>query len=139
MELPNDPPAGRKSARPVALGSVTVSDAQYPVRIGEKVTWRLLDDLVCPQERRRRDRQARRLGGLEVDHQSNFVGSSTGRSPGLAPLRILSTWTAARRSARRRLVGDTRGVISWLPGRSSPGAVPSSRATWGGWRGKALS
>src|SRR4029434_7818047 len=69
MELPNDPPAGRRSARPVALGSVTVSDAQYPVRIGEKVTWRLLDDLVCPQERRRRDRQARRLGGLEVDHQ----------------------------------------------------------------------
>jgi hypothetical protein len=28
---------------------------------------------------------------------SNFVGCSTGRSAGLAPLRILSTWAAARR------------------------------------------
>ena len=28
---------------------------------------------------------------------SNWVGCSTGRSPGLAPLRILSTYTAARR------------------------------------------
>src|SRR5262249_61928895 len=31
---------------------------------------------------------------------SNFVGCSTGRSAGLAPLRILSTQTAARRTIR---------------------------------------
>jgi hypothetical protein len=29
---------------------------------------------------------------------SNFVGCSTGRSAGLAPLKMLSTYTAARRS-----------------------------------------
>src|SRR5262245_42214955 len=29
--------------------------------------------------------------------RSNFVGCSIGRSPGLAPFRILSTWVAARR------------------------------------------
>src|SRR5215468_4820530 len=29
----------------------------------------LLDDLVRPRQHRRRDREAERLGGLEVDHQ----------------------------------------------------------------------
>ena len=53
----------------IAAGSLAANDAQYHVRIGEKATWGLLDDLVCPKEQRQRDRQAQRLGGLEVDHQ----------------------------------------------------------------------
>src|SRR5262249_51936943 len=35
---------------------------------------------------------------------SNFVGCSTGRSAGFAPLRILSTYVAARRKTSRSLV-----------------------------------
>src|SRR5262249_51888770 len=35
---------------------------------------------------------------------SNLVGCSTGRSAGLAPLRILSTYTAARRRSAGQLV-----------------------------------
>src|SRR5713226_87502 len=34
----------------------------------------LLDDLVGPQQQRWRDRQAERLGGLEVDHQLELRG-----------------------------------------------------------------
>ena len=50
---------------------------------------------------------ARTLGGIvrpiclpvfRLITNSNFVGCSTGRSAGLAPLRILSTYKAARRS-----------------------------------------
>src|ERR671930_254139 len=49
----------------------------------------------------------RRIGGivrprvwevLRLITSSNFVGCSTGRSPGLAPFRILSTKVAARRT-----------------------------------------
>src|SRR5215510_7601226 len=39
----------------------------------------------------------RALTVLRLTTSSNFVGRSMGRSPGLAPLRILSTKTAARR------------------------------------------
>ena len=35
--------------------------------------------------------EAERLGGLEVDDQLEFVGCSTGKSAGFAPLSILST------------------------------------------------
>ena len=34
---------------------------------------------------------------LRLTTRSNFVGCSIGRSPGLAPFRIFSTWVAARR------------------------------------------
>jgi hypothetical protein len=37
------------------------------------------------------------LAAFRLMMNSNFVGCSTGRSPGLAPLRILSTKVAARR------------------------------------------
>ena len=50
-----------------------------------------IDHLIRPQQHRLRDRQAESLGGLEVDHQLELGGCSTGRSAGLAPLRILST------------------------------------------------
>ena len=38
------------------------------------------------------------LAAFRLMMNSNFVGCSTGRSAGLAPLRILSTYVAARRS-----------------------------------------
>src|SRR5207249_10489560 len=37
------------------------------------------------------------LAALRFTVSSNLLGCSTGRSPGLAPFRILSTWPAARR------------------------------------------
>jgi hypothetical protein len=51
----------------------------------------LFDDLVGPREHRLRDRQAQRLGRLHLMTNSNFVGCSTRRSAGFAPLRILCT------------------------------------------------
>src|SRR5216683_3153549 len=57
-----------------------------------------LDHPIRPLQERRRDRQAEGLGGLEVDDQVELDrGLSTGRSPGFAPLRILSTKVAPRR------------------------------------------
>src|SRR3989304_781079 len=44
----------------------------------------------------------RALAVLRFTTSSNLVGCSTGRSPGLAPLRILSTYTAARRNKSAR-------------------------------------
>jgi hypothetical protein len=49
---------------------------------------RLFDHLIGATLNRLRRGNAERLGGLEVDDHSNFVGSVTGNSPGLAPLRI---------------------------------------------------
>src|SRR5215813_443196 len=51
--------------------------------------------------------------------RSNFVGCSTGKSPGFAPLRILSTYSAARRRrgdpvrvvGEERTLFDERGVL----------------------------
>jgi hypothetical protein len=51
----------------------------------------LLDDLIGPLEQRLRDREPKSLAVLRLMTSSNLVGCSTGRSPGLAPLRILST------------------------------------------------
>ena len=39
------------------------------------------------------------LAALRFITNSNFVGSSTGRSAGFVPFKILSTYTAARRYA----------------------------------------
>src|SRR5437899_1099734 len=39
---------------------------------------------------------------LRLTTSSNFVGCSTGRSPGLAPFKILSTYVAARRNISAR-------------------------------------
>ena len=50
-----------------------------------------LDHLVRPQQQRRRDRQAERLGGLEVDDQLELGGLLDGEVGGFAPFRILST------------------------------------------------
>src|SRR5207245_2486646 len=55
----------------------------------------LLDHLVGSNHHRLWDRQAERLCSLEVDYQLELGGLS-GRSAGLTPLRILSTYIAAR-------------------------------------------
>jgi hypothetical protein len=52
---------------------------------------RSLDDLIRPQQQRRRDREAERLGRLEVDDQLELRWLLDGQAAGLAPLRILST------------------------------------------------
>ena len=53
---------------------------------------RSFDHLVGDGEQLGGNFEAERLGGLEIDHvSSNFVGCSTGKSAGLAPLNILST------------------------------------------------
>jgi len=52
----------------------------------------LFDYLVCLQKERLRDRQA------QLMTNSNFVGRSTGRSAGLAALRIVSMRVAAHLS-----------------------------------------
>ena len=47
------------------------------------------DHLVSAGEDRRRNRQAERLGGIEVDHQLNLYHLLDRQIAGLAPLRIL--------------------------------------------------
>src|SRR5262249_23509057 len=42
------------------------------------------------------------LAVFRLINNSNFVGCSTGRSPGFAPLKILSTYSAARNSVANR-------------------------------------
>jgi hypothetical protein len=49
-----------------------------------------LDYFVRARQDVRRNREADLLGRLQIDHQLELVGCSTGRSAGLAPLRILS-------------------------------------------------
>jgi hypothetical protein len=48
----------------------------------------LFDHLVGAAEERERDRQAERLGSLEVDIQFDFRCLRTGRSAGVSPLRM---------------------------------------------------
>src|SRR6185436_9394645 len=50
-----------------------------------------LDDLIRPRQQRRGNLQAEGLAVLRLRTSLNGVGCSMGRSPGLAPFRILST------------------------------------------------
>jgi hypothetical protein len=50
-----------------------------------------LDHLIDGLQEFVRDAEAERLGGLDVDANSNVVGCSTGNSAGSAPWKILST------------------------------------------------
>ena len=56
------------------------------------------------------------LAVLRLMTSSNFVGCSTGRSAGLAPLRILSTYSAARRKKTRSGCPSPkpRAAAKWL-------------------------
>jgi hypothetical protein len=48
----------------------------------------LYDDLIRPQPQQHRDREAERLGGLEIDDECSILdGPSMGMSAGLAPFR----------------------------------------------------
>ena len=93
----------------IVPGSLAANDAQYHVRIGETVTWRLLDDLVCPQEQRRRDRQAQRLGGLEVDHQLELRRLLDGQVTGPGALEDLVHVGRQRESLRGEGLSATLG------------------------------
>jgi hypothetical protein len=86
----------------------------------------------------RRTGRAQR-GGLEIDHSSNFVGACTGRSAGLSPLRMRSTYPAERQTGRRSqaykksgrrtarhlaaLLRGPRAAAAILPGAASPGSA----------------
>jgi hypothetical protein len=54
------------------------------------------DQLVRPVQERQRQRQAKRLRRLQIDHQGELVGSLYGQVGWGVPLRILSTKTAER-------------------------------------------
>ena len=56
----------------------------------------VMNVLARPCEYRRRYREPEALAVLRLIDRSNFVGCSTGRSAALAPLKILSTYAAAR-------------------------------------------
>src|SRR5215470_5480151 len=62
-------------------------------------TSNLLDHLISARQQRRHDCQAERLRRLEVDDQFELRRLLDGRSAGLAPLRILSTYAAPRRDS----------------------------------------
>ena len=102
---------------------------------------RSFDDLICPQQRRGRNSQVERARGFRLMTSSNLVGRSMGKIPGFAPLRILSTSIAARRSrslrsTREPLRGHLRAIAldstapsasnEW-PQRSRRGAAGQAR------------
>ena len=74
-------------------------------RSGGMRCWAGVDYSMTESARNRIDDgnvRPRALAVLRFRTSSNFVGCSTGRSAGLAPLRILSTKVAARRSKARK-------------------------------------
>jgi hypothetical protein len=71
---------------------------ETPPRAGTTGACSSFNHLVGAQQERLRNGQAECLGGREIDDEIEFGGCSTGRSPGLAPRRILSTYSAARRN-----------------------------------------
>src|SRR5438445_3773427 len=76
-----------------------------PEELAALVEHELFDDLVRPSARPSTDGGIVRPSALAVFKlmtNSNRVGCSTGRSAGFAPLRILSTKVAARRTKSRR-------------------------------------
>jgi hypothetical protein len=74
-----------------------------------------LDHLVSTDEKRLWHTQTKRFSGLEIVTSSNFVGRSTGKSPGFAPLRILSTRDAARSKFSRHTCPFRRTHKGFVP------------------------
>jgi hypothetical protein len=87
------------SARKRTLEARTCMSAKCHKRTSH--AWQSANHLVGLVEQKRRDVDAERVGGLEVDDELNFVGCSTGSSPGFSPFKILSTYTVARRTISR--------------------------------------
>jgi hypothetical protein len=80
-----------------AVDSLKVLDPERPIR--EADIGRIYS--ITSFTRRRNDSGTVKPSALAVVRlitRSNFVGCSTGRSAGLAPRRILSTYSAARRN-----------------------------------------
>jgi hypothetical protein len=82
------PRIGTASESPDPSGGTNSSTLAKRPSAGAGGGW-LFDHLIGAEQERRRDREPEGLGGPEVDDQINFVGWITGRSAGLAPLRIL--------------------------------------------------
>jgi hypothetical protein len=80
---------------------------------------RLFDHLIRSEQKRRRDGQAQRLGGLEVDHQLELRGLLNGEIGRLGPFEDL-VHVHGRESNRvclSRSVGDkTAGLSVFLEG-----------------------
>ena len=71
--------------------SICVAKCQFRTYAPQQAT-SLFDHVVRPCEHSRRHVEAERLGSLEVDTVSYLVGAWTGRSAGLSPLRMRSTY-----------------------------------------------
>src|SRR5262249_36237348 len=77
---------------------------------------RLLDDLICPLQRRRRNGQPKRLGGLEVDDEVELAGLLDRKVGGLraledfvheggsAPLQVKRAWAIKHKTAGLRVL-----------------------------------
>ena len=66
-------------------------------KLREQKAWNSLNQLISLCDEERRHFETKRFGGLEIDHQLELRRLLHGRSAGLAPFRILSTYAALRR------------------------------------------
>ena len=78
-------------------GTTTAVNARRP--IGR----RSLDEFVGPDENGLGNREPKRLRGLEIDDQVELGGLPDGKTHGLAPFKILSTYHADRLTSSTRL------------------------------------
>ena len=82
----------------------SLADLNYgrgnPLQLAALVEHALLDHLIRPSSDGGTVRP-RAFAVLRLITNSNFVGCSKGRSAGLAPLNILSTWLVVRRYQQR--------------------------------------
>src|SRR5215510_5822345 len=72
-----------------ASGPVTMLPPIRVMNTRRSISLGSLDDLVCPPEHRRRDRQTERLSGLEVDHQLELRRLLDGQVAGVGTLQNL--------------------------------------------------
>src|SRR5262249_60793321 len=78
--------------------SIDVSSHKFPRVLQIPAPCSLLfDNFIRSHQHVWRNRYADLLRRFQIDDQLKLTGCSTGRSAGLVPLRILSTYVAARR------------------------------------------
>ena len=95
----------RQVSRPTLARLLAPARAQFPHRGATttrpgtcySITWSAWRRIVCGIVK------PSAFAVLRLITSSNFVGCSTGRSPGFAPFKILSTYEAARRNRSARL------------------------------------